>query len=114
MIKTLINKKDIPVDWPRCPECNQPLKSYSQHSHHNERFSLTTRTIFGWCDRCNKGCEISQFDKRDLWHTSGFRMFRKTRKGTNPGVWQEVAELPVPPVVIGPAKEFDTELCHAR
>jgi hypothetical protein len=109
MIKTLIDKDNIPADWPRCPKCSQPLKSFTEHSNHNERFSITIRSIFGWCDKCNKGCEIEQFDKKSLWHTSRFRIFRKIAAKISAGLWQKITDLPIAAIVIGPAKEYDVE-----
>jgi hypothetical protein len=101
---------EIPADWPHCPQCNKPLNTYCSRENKNERFSLETRTIFGWCQNCNKSIEILQFFQ-GVWQTSGFKFYRRIGKKTICYKWHDVAELPVPAVVTGPAEEFDKAIC---
>jgi len=102
--------KDLLADWPACPDCTNPMRSYTGNINHSDRFGLSQRRIFGWCDICNCGYELEQFYKLARWRTSRFRKFRVTPRGKPKAQkWQRITDLPVAIVRVGPAKEYDSK-----
>jgi hypothetical protein len=114
MISQIIHKLNFgekaPANWPICPGCNKPLDSFQNRYSVNNRFSVTIREIFGYCIKCGKSCQLEQVRQahcgqvyeNDLWQTIRFRFFI-----SKPQAWQNVSDLPVPAVAVGPAREFD-------
>jgi hypothetical protein len=99
---------------PSCPSCKNSLTSFKfSRTITNERFGITTRTYYGWCLDCNIGCEVEQFLSDGRWLIHRWRRYSNYKK-PKAGHWHIVSELPVPAVVIGVGREFDTELCSAR
>lgn len=88
---------------PVCPKCVCELTSSSVSSPTlNERFGLTTRRYFGWCDSCNCGCEVEQYKVGSgRWFRHRWRAY-SNHKRPKAGRWRLVKELPVPAVVTGP------------
>lgn len=104
-----------------CPHCFEPITSYTMYGVLEDRYGRITRNYFGWCDKCQTGYEVCQFDRDNKWHIHKFRYYASIQAtGRNlPQQWRLVEQLPdAAAVVTGPGGDFDrpTEIkvkqCH--
>jgi len=60
---------------PVCPRCVRELTSYNIDNGPDNPIAPMFRRYYGWCDRCEQGCEVEQFKKGGRWHIHKWRPF---------------------------------------
>ena len=89
-----------------CPSCSVETPEASVTSDHKfEMYGIKQRTIYGCCLSCGNHFEMEQFSKEGEWITTRFRLYMLA-----PQAWQQVAEIPVPAVVLDYVCENTEEL----
>jgi hypothetical protein len=94
-----------------CPKCHSQLPYAAVLDVQTDRYKRTIREYFGWCDKCDCGCDVVQFIDGNTWRVHKYRYYEPV-EGMDaiipPGEWQMIDELPEPaPIVIGPGGDFD-------
>jgi len=89
-----------------CPVCNEDMPNADIGLEMRvEPFEIKRRTVYGHCLHCGNSVELEQFCKDSQWVTTRYRRFF-----LKPAAWQKVAEIPVPPVMMGNIDEKLEEL----
>ena len=92
-----------------CPTCGKPPTSASVGRATGGRCGPHRRRYYGWCNGCNRGCEVEQFWAAGSWRIARYRRYeamgpRQTRRGP----WVEACRIePGAPIVVGPGGDYD-------
>lgn len=98
------------LNCPECPVCQKCIPNAEVGLVMDvEPFEVKRRTVYGYCLHCGNHVEIEQFLKGSQWITTRYR-----RYFLSPAAWQKVAEIPVPPVMMGNADEKLEELVGTK
>lgn len=91
-----------------CPRCER-LLSAPNITPQSDRYDRNIRKCSGWCEDCEAGYQMIQFEYYGRWNTSEYLIYHYVDGKSVPyGGWNKVVDLPNPPLVVtGPGGEYD-------
>lgn len=105
--------KEAKIEGVICPQCYEHLPYPVIMDDGTDNYGRELRTYFGWCFKCNKGCQTVQFKRDDKWfiHKYQLAILEDARICRLKSEWQIVNVLPEPaPIITGPGGEYNNHI----